>query len=61
MVEFCIFVIKFVSLTIVTLVTISYMIGVLWFICDTVIKVIKSIFKSVNEQPDSSNVAHKEG
>ena len=60
MVEFCIFVIKFVSLTIVTLVTISYMIGVLWFIFDTVIEVIKSIFKSANEQPNNSDVVHKE-
>ena len=58
---FCMFVIKFVSLTIVTLVMFSYVIGVFWFIFNTVIEVVKSISNSANENPDSSNVAHKEG
>ena len=60
MVAFCVFVMKFVCYTIVLLVTASYIIGVLWFIFNTVTEVVKSISKPVNEQPDSSNVAHKE-
>lgn len=57
---FVYFVIKSVCYTIVLLSIASFTIGVLWFVFATIIEVIKLVFKTESEQPDSPDVLHKE-
>ena len=57
---FCLFVIKSVCYTIVLLSIASFTIVVLWFVFATIIEVIKLVFKTESEQPDSQDVLHKE-